>query len=268
MPEGHTIHRLARHQTPLLAGQTVRVGSPQGRFAAGAAAVDGRRLERIEPYGKHLFYWFEGEASPLAVHVHLGLYGRFRVFDHDGEPPAPVGAVRMRMTVAGATIDLSGPSDCSLMDPAQHDAVLARLGPDPIRRASRPERALARIRRSGAPVGTLLLDQSIIAGVGNVYRAEALFVNGIAPLRRGRDLAEAEAAALWTTVVAMLRQGVRDGRIVTVAAAELRDRSWRRAPGGPIAYVYGREHCRRCGSPVGTVTLGGRTCYFCPVDQR
>src|SRR5215213_9077093 len=154
MPEGHTIHRLARLQTPLLAGHRVRVSSPQGRFAAGAAAVDGRTLARIEPYGKHLFYWFEGvEAPPVAVHVHLGLYGRYRVSQHDGDPPAPVGAVRMRLSVPGTTIDLSGPSDCSLVDRGQHDVILARLGPDPIRRDARAERALARIGRSAAPIG-------------------------------------------------------------------------------------------------------------------
>ena len=72
MPEGHTIHRLARDHTPLLVGRTVTASSPQGRFAQGAALLDGRRVERIDPYGKHLFYVFEGDAL---LHVHLGLYG-------------------------------------------------------------------------------------------------------------------------------------------------------------------------------------------------
>jgi len=75
VPEGHTIHRLAREHTRLLKGQALAVSSPQGRFEAGAARLSGRVLRRVEPYGKHLWYHFAGEPDPL--HVHLGLYGKF-----------------------------------------------------------------------------------------------------------------------------------------------------------------------------------------------
>jgi endonuclease VIII len=96
MPEGHTIHRIARDHTPLIVGHPVRVSSPQGRFEADAARVDGATLERIEPYGKHLFYrWSTGEVG----HVHLGLFGKFRVQRTD-ESPEPIGQVRMRLQVA------------------------------------------------------------------------------------------------------------------------------------------------------------------------
>ncbi|MEY2446090.1 MAG: endonuclease, partial [Ilumatobacteraceae bacterium] len=91
MPEGHTIHRIAIDHSAILRGKSVAVSSPQGRFAADAALIDGVRLRRIEAYGKHLFYsWSNG----LVGHVHLGLFGRFRV--HRGNAPSDAPTVRMR----------------------------------------------------------------------------------------------------------------------------------------------------------------------------
>jgi len=112
----------------------------------------------------------------------------------------------------------------------------------------------------------LLLDQRVLAGVGNVYRAEALFVNGIHPSRPGNELHDAELEAVWTTTVSMLRQGVKDNRIITVDRSErsVKKGHHRR---GETTYVYHRDICLRCGSPVQTVELGGRPCYFCPTCQ-
>jgi endonuclease-8 len=262
MPEGHTIHRIAKDHTPLLCGHPVRVSSPQGRFAADATLVDGVVLEHIEPYGKHLFYeWANG----MVGHVHLGLFGKFRV-RKGSTVPEPVGMVRMRMTTEAGTIDLAGPTDCSIGTPEDRDAIVARLGPDPLRRDAKPAVALARIRKSKQPIGQLLLDQRVLAGVGNVYRAEALFVNGIHPSRPGNELHDAELEAVWTTTVSMLRQGVKDNRIITVDRSErsVKKGHHRR---GETTYVYHRDICLRCGSPVQTVELGGRPCYFCPTCQ-
>lgn len=262
MPEGHTIHRLARDHTKLLVGAgPLAVSSPQGRFAADAALVDGVELQRIEAYGKHLFHWW---ANGLVGHVHLGLFGRYRV--HLGDEVAPVvGEVRMRMASARATVDLSGPTACTIGPVEDRDLIVARLGPDPLRRDARPEVAVAGMA-SRAPIGAVLLDQRVLCGVGNVHRAEALFVNAINPQRAGRDCSDEERWALWRTIVAMLRQGVRDNRIVTI------DRREFAVPRGPTrrgetTYVYHREHCLRCGTAVQTVTLGGRACYFCPTCQ-
>ncbi|MGD9702597.1 MAG: Fpg/Nei family DNA glycosylase [Acidimicrobiia bacterium] len=265
MPEGHTIHRIAREHSALLVGKAVGVSSPQGRFAADAARVDGATLDSIEPFGKHLFYWWDtGEIG----HVHLGLFGTFRVSTGDA-PPDPVGAVRMRMTVDGVAIDLAGPTACSIDPPDQRAAIIARLGPDPLRRDARPDVAIERMQRRRQAIGALLLDQSVVSGVGNVYRAEALFVNGIHPTRAGKDCSNAELEALWTTIVAMLRKGVKDGRIVTVARAELPTRLPRgqRPRRGEATYVYHRDRCLRCGTPIQTIALAGRACYFCPTCQ-
>jgi len=263
VPEGHTIHRLARDHTKLLVGAgPLRVSSPQGRFAADAALVDGVELARIEAYGKHLFHWW---ANGLVGHVHLGLFGKYRV--HLGSGAAPViGEVRMRTTSPRATVDLAGPTACTIGTADERDAIVARLGPDPLRRDAKPAQAIARMAASRAPIGALLLDQSVLCGVGNVYRAEALFVNAIHPLRPGRSCTEAELWALWDTVVGMLRRGVRDNRIVTIDRREfpVPRGSARR---GETTYVYHREHCLRCGTPVQTVALAGRACYFCPMCQ-
>lgn len=263
MPEGHTIHRLARDQNRLLKGKVVRVSSPQGRFAADAALVDGQKLLDVSAFGKHLFYeWGDGSIG----HVHLGLFGKFKTY-RTAEPPPPRGEVRMRLVTDGATIDLSGPTACMIGDEDDRQRIVRRLGPDPLRRDSDPGLAFDRISRSRQPIGALLLDQSVIAGVGNVYRAEALFVTGIHPSRPGMGCEQVELDALWMTVTAMLRQGVKDNRIITVDRRALDLPVTGRIRRGEATYVYHRDSCLRCGSAIQTVTLGGRSCYFCPTCQ-
>ena len=264
IPEGHTIHRIAKDHTKLLVGRPVAVSSPQGRFQPSAALVDGVVLDRIEPYGKHLFYsWANGHVG----HVHLGLFGRFRV--HLGpEPPEPIGMVRMRMSTDAATVDLSGPTACEILTKAERNVIVARLGPDPLRRDAKPSVVVERVQRSKQPIGAILLDQRVISGLGNVYRAEALFLNGIHPRRPGNELHAAEVEALWSTSVAMLRRGVKDNRIITVHHLEDdRPGRTRLTKRGTATYVYHRDRCVRCGTAVETADLGGRPCYFCPVCQ-
>jgi endonuclease VIII len=264
MPEGHVTHRVARDHGKLLNGQRIAVSSPQGRFEADAALVDGAVLDRIEAYGKHVFYhWSTGHVG----HVHLGLFGKYRVSKHPGAaPPEPIGMVRMRMSTPDVTIDLAGPTDCSIGTIDDRNAIVARLGPDPLRRDAKPEVAIAKMARTSKAMGAALLDQSIVAGIGNVYRAEALFVNGIHPERAGRDCSPEELQAMWTTLAGMLKQGLREGRIVTVSAAEL-DIPKGRLRRGEATYVYHRDRCLRSGTPVETVELGGRPCWFCPTCQ-
>ncbi len=161
MPEGHTIHRVARDHSKRYVGQSLTVMSPQGRFRAGARQLDGATLEQVEAYGKHLFYRWEGERL---VHIHLGLYGKFR--NHRCPPPEPRGAVRLRVIGEGHAFDLNGPTACELISPVQRDKILARLGADPLRKVADVEAAWQRINHSRAAIGKLLLDQSVIAGVG------------------------------------------------------------------------------------------------------
>ena len=263
MPEGHTIHRLARQHTPLLVGSVVSASSPQGRFAEGAQVLQGRTVVGIEPYGKHLFYGFSGE---VLLHVHLGLYGGWTV--GSGPPPQPRGALRLRLVAGEHWLDLRGPTACELYTPADRDAVVARLGPDPLRRDGDPERAWARIRGSRTAVGALLMDQSVLSGVGNVYRAEALYRAGLSPFRAGRELPERLWAQMWADLRVLMRAGVRAGHIVTTARE---DRSRRSGPPRleDRFYVYRRTGlpCRRCGTEVRTEVMATRNLYWCPVCQ-
>jgi formamidopyrimidine-DNA glycosylase len=262
MPEGHTIHRIAKDHTPLLVGRPVEVTSPQGRFASDAALVDGVELRRIEPYGKHLFYHW---ANGLVGHVHLGLFGKFRVAPGPDEP-TPIGMVRMRLRTEMGTVDLAGPTDCSIGSADDRDAVIARLGPDPLRRDAKPAVAVQRMKKSAQPIGAVLLDQKVMAGVGNVYRAEALFVNGIDPRRPARSCTDDELRALWSTLATMLRQGVKDNRIITIDRKRYPIPKGRTAR-GDTTYVYHRDICLRCDTPVQIAELGGRACYYCPTCQ-
>ncbi len=263
MPEGHTIHRLAREHNRLFGGQAVGAASPQGRFAEGAARIDGRVLRRVEPYGKHLFYRFGGEES---LHVHLGLYGTF--ISGALPAPAPRRALRLRLTGDHQYVDLRGPTACELLPPAERRAILARLGPDPLRRGASPAAAWTRIRASRVPVGALLLDQSVLAGVGNVYRAELLYRHGVDPHRPGRSLFEGDWDALWTDLRTLMRAGVQAGRIVTTRPEH---RTRRRGPASreDAFYVYRRagEACRVCGTEVRTELMAGRNLYWCPTCQ-
>lgn len=270
MPEGHTVHRHARELGRLFARAPVALSSPQGRFAAGAAALDGTELSRAEAWGKHLFLRFAlPPGSDRWVHVHLGLFGKWTV--GAGEPPEPRGALRLRLvggTTAPAWADLRGPTACELLDDEAAAAIRARLGPDPLRTDSDPERAWQRVTRSRQGIGLLLMDQSVVAGVGNVYRAEALFRAGLDPQTPGRDLTRGQWDEVWADLVVLMRAGVRSGRIVTTDVA---DRS--RRTGAVLRedahYVYRRHGhgCRRCGDQVQVAELAGRRLYWCPTCQ-
>lgn len=263
MPEGHTIHRLARDHTALIQGRVVHATSPQGRFATGARMLDGRPLDRIRPYGKHLFYEF---ADDVLLHVHLGLYGSWTSGTHPA--PAPKGALRLRLTSDDHWLDLRGPTACEIYTPQDRDRVLARLGPDPLHKKADPAPAWRRISSSRTTIGALLMDQSVLAGVGNVYRAEVLYRAGLSPFRPGREVPERIWDGMWEDLKVLLRAGVRQGHIVTT---EREDRDRR---SGPVLrtdrhYVYRRhgDPCRRCGTPVRTGVMVGRNVFWCPVCQ-
>lgn len=223
--------------------------------------VDGVRLKQLEAYGKHLFYFWE---NGLVGHVHLGLFGRFRVYRGPGPLDAPT--VRMRLEVPRATIDLIGPTECSIGTVGDRDRIVARLGPDPLRADADPDKAYTAIARRVAPIGQLLLDQKVLSGLGNVYRAEALFLNRINPNRPGNRITPADFEGLWATIVEMLERGVAEDRIVTLDR-DLFDVPLGITARGETTYVYHRDLCLRCGSPILVVQLGGRACYYCPVDQ-
>ena len=267
MPEGHTLHRLARLHQKRFGRAPVTVSSPQGRFTEGAAAVSGRVLRTADAWGKHLFHHYDGGA---VVHVHLGLYGSFTEapLGADGAMPAPVGAVRMRMVGADSYTDLRGPTACEVIDDGGVDDVLARLGPDPLRSDADPELAWQRITKSRRTIGGLLMDQKVMAGVGNVYRSELLFRHQIDPYRPGTHIGGDEFEDMWTDLVTLMKVGVRRGKIVVVRPEHDRGAPSYRE-GRPRTYVYRRtgEPCRVCGTPVRTAELEARNVFWCPTCQ-
>ncbi|MET0473942.1 MAG: zinc finger domain-containing protein [Mycobacterium sp.] len=263
MPEGHTIHRLARLHQRRFGGAPVIVTSPQERFADAAEAVSGRVLRKADAYGKHLFHHYQGGA---VVHVHLGLYGKFT--EQPVPMPAPVGQVRMRMVGEEYGTDLRGPTACEVIHQVEVDDIIARLGPDPLRRAPDPARAWTRISKSRRPIGALLMDQKVIAGIGNVYRNELLYRHLIDPHRPGTHVSEAEFDAAWTDLVALMKVGVSRGKIITIRKADDKGPP-SYGPGRSRTYVYRRagEPCRVCGTPIRTEEMEARNLFWCPTCQ-
>jgi endonuclease-8 len=250
MPEGHTLHRLARLHQRRFAGTPVSVWSPQGRFTD-AALVDGLVFGRASAWGKHLFH--EYRDGPI-VHVHLGLYGTFT--EKTTPMPEPRGQVRMRIIGTDYGTDLRGPTACDVIDAAQMAAILSRLGPDPLRSDADPAPAWARIAKSRK------------AGVGNVYRSELLFRHGIDPYRPGREIDQEQFTAAWSDLVELMKVGVRRGRIIVIRP-EHDHGAPAYGPRRPRTYVYRRagEPCRLCGTPIRTAEMEGRNLFWCPGCQ-
>ncbi|WP_029088642.1 Fpg/Nei family DNA glycosylase [Brevibacterium album] len=299
MPEGHSVHRIAARLGAGLGEQPISVSSPQGRFASGAALLDGRTLLDCRAVGKQLFAEFAGD---LTLRVHLGLYGAWDFWEQDaagpansslgaprriraGEseaaldgggqagasvgtwPPAPVGAVRVRLSTATLCADLRGPTACEVLTPEETAAQLQKLGPDPLvdGTAAGRRRFLERAGRRRTAIGALLMDQSVVAGIGNIYRAEMLFRAGVDPCTPGAQLGEGTLSALWDDWCRLLRLGIETGVILTRTG--LRGAARERALAGPDErhFVYGREGlpCRECGTPVSMALMQNRKLFWC-----
>ena len=324
MPEGHTIHRLAAALSELYAGRRLAVSSPQGRFAAGAARLNGLVLLGARAHGKHLFLPFAPAADlPLDdgavvwLRVHLGLYGAW-TFDGDAqfiaphaigaprrrvgergehalrhgggsalsglsggddaaapapglwEAPEPRGAVRLRLAGEHGVADLTGPAACELLDAEGLAAVRRRLGPDPLRADGDIEVFVAGVRRRRRPIGELLMDQSVISGVGNIFRAETLLRCGVSPFRAGSRLSADRVRSLWRDLVPLMEYGVATGFITTVEAADVPDPLPEGDEEAARWYVYHRtgRPCLRCGSPVRERTAAGRRLFWCAACQH
>ena len=261
MPEGHVLHRLAREHEKALGNARLTVSSPQGRARAAAADLDGTTLLAVEALGKHLFY----RSASATLHVHLGLFGRFR--SYRAEVPSPRPTTRLRLQGGSTTIDLIGPTDCRIVDRDEEETIRARLGPDPLRADGTAEEFAHRLSRRRIAIGAALLEQRVIAGVGNIFRAEALFIAAIDPLRSAAEVPHDQVTALWGTIQTMMRDGVRLGRIVTVDPAELGLSSRRSVDRGDAVYVYKRETCRHCRGTIASATIGARSLYWCPRCQ-
>jgi len=260
VPEGHTIHRLADDHNRDFAGQTLLVSSPQGRFATGAKVLNGRELVNVDAYGKHLLYDWSGKT----LHIHLGLYGKFR--RHKSPPPEPRGQVRLRVNGDDSAFDLNGPTACELLTKLEVKKLLDRLGVDPLRYDANPENAWDKLSRSRSPIGTILMNQSVIAGVGNVYRSEVLHLMNIHPERKSNTLSRTEFDQLWQLIVDLLKVGKRYNRIIVADPKQVgKPRS--RMNRGERLLIYKKKFCTRCDAPIQTWKLAARNVFACPMCQ-
>ncbi|WP_314502049.1 DNA-formamidopyrimidine glycosylase family protein [uncultured Microbacterium sp.] len=335
MPEGHSVHRIARQFDRNFVGREVSASSPQGRFAEGARIINGRTATSVRAVGKQMFLEFDDD---LWLRVHLGMYGawdfagevvvdptiasangrmgqtnqrgtqlevpilddagensltsigaprraRVRVrmseqttglggggdADEDQWPPPVVGQVRLRLLTAVTSADLRGPTACELQTPDEVAATIAKLGPDPLVDdvAESEEIFTAVVARKPTPIGQLLMDQSVVSGIGNVYRAELLFRARQNPHTAGREVREEVVRDLWRDWVRLLAIGVETGQMMTMddldpdayraAMAHRDDRHW----------VYHRAGlpCRVCGTAIVVEEMATRKLYWCPRCQ-
>ena len=328
MPEGHSVHRITKQFARNFVGRTVTLSSPQGRFAAGAAQLDGHVMTDARALGKQMFLEFD---NGLWLRVHLGIYGAWdfagdiimdatiasnngrmgqtnqrgtdldaAVLDADGEnsmqsigaprrtrvrmaeqekeidqldtfPPEPVGQVRVRLLTDTVSADLRGPTACEVLDPAQVDAVMSRLGPDP-QLDDTPEaeqRFVDTVRKKPTRIGLLLMDQSVVSGIGNVYRAELLFRARINPHAPGKSLSVQSLRALWRDWAHLLAIGVATGQMMTMDDLDKDDYLLAMKNRADRHWVYKREGlpCRICGTHITLEEMGARKLYYCPSCQ-
>lgn len=257
MPEGHTIHRAALDQRKMLVGKKLGITSPQGRFGAGAEELNGQACTAIEAYGKHLLYYFQ---LGSALHIHLGLYGQFRT----AMAPAaePRGAVRVRLLSPSHVVDINGPNTCEVLDQDGLKALTSRIGPDVLRDDADPEKAWAKIKASRVSIGQLLMDQSVIAGIGNIYRTEILWRQKIHPVLPGKLLERNSFDLIWKDAVTLLQLGVKYNSIITVdKVAKSKTRY------GERVNIFAKETCPSCHSEIHKFEMAARRVFSCDTCQ-
>lgn len=249
--EGDTILRTARRIEAALRGERIATSapSPRGR-GAGLERLDGRELEAVESRGKHLLLRF----GDLVLHSHLGMSGSWHVYGRGARwrrPRASAWAV-----LAGSereAVQFGGPTLRVLRAGAlRSDPTLSRLGPDVLAEDFDPGQAIAPMRAfPERQLGDVLLDQALVAGIGNIFKSEACFAARVDPRRTVGALSDEELRAVLGAARELMARSVSEGR--------------------PSRAVYRRagEPCPRCGTRIESLGQGdaNRTTYLCPACQ-
>jgi endonuclease-8 len=255
MPEGDTIHHAANRLRPVLAGHVPdEIATPHPRFGRDRwpERLAGRAVTAVDAYGKHLLLRFEGD---LVIHSHLRMRGQWRVRGASERRPAGTWLAirrgeREAWQVNGPVLELMTAAR------ARFDQRLALLGPDILAAELNEPAILRRLREDDPtrPIGDALIDQRIVAGIGNMWKAEGCFAAGVDPFRRAGDVTDDE-------VLAILR-AVRP-RMLQSAVGGMQDR---------LKQVHGHagQPCPRCGGPISSAGQweDNRTTYWCPQCQR
>lgn len=186
-------------------------------------------------------------------------------------PPEPVGAVRLRLLTDVTVADLRGPTACVLQSPEEVEATIAKLGPDPLLDDGlvAEQRVVDTIRSKQTSIGRLLMDQGVIAGIGNVYRAEMLFRARLNPHTPGKQVPEDLVRGMWRDWSRLLRVGVETGQMMTMDGLEGEDYRLAMANRADRHWVYHRAGlpCRVCGTEIVLEDMAARKLYWCPSCQ-
>jgi endonuclease VIII len=260
MAEGDTIHRTARRlgeafaEGPLIAVDAPNPRSPLARQRRRLQSLAGRRLQRAEARGKHLLLHFE---EGLALHCHQGMSGSWQIQRRGGRWRRPRSMAWVVLSTDGAEAAEFGGPLVELRTEAELalDPRLRALGPDVLGDGFTVEVGVAALRaRAGTAreLGEAMLEQSVLSGIGNVYKSEGCFAARISPWRRLGELDDEELRRVVLETAALMRAGFETGR---------RPRDVYRRGGAP---------CPRCGEPISSRGQGdaNRTTYWCPACQR
>ena len=263
MPEGHTIHRMAKDHEEWFRGKRVDLSSPQGRFHDGAQALSQSIFHSASAHGKHLFHrYILSDTSDAFIHIHLGLYGKFR--SRNIEHQAIVSPnCRLRIQSETHILDLSGPTCCEVLTADEVKQKCSQLGPDPLRDDGDVELFIERLAKRRIPIAAALLNQKVIAGLGNIYRAELLFEHRINPLTPANEIKASTARDLWHTAVWWLALGVKADQIITTLDKASAEDHIAKGKRSESLMIYGHSTCLKCESPVETRSVGNRKLYAC-----
>lgn len=257
MPEGDTIHYAANKIRPVLAGHVPdAIETPHPRFGRDRwpEKLAGRAVKAVDAHGKHLFIRFEGG---LVIHSHLRMTGKWRVRDADFQAPRNTWLILRRDDKLVAQIN--GPVlELMTAGRSRFDRRLAMLGPDILAPELDEEGILRRLREDDPtrPIGDTLLDQRVLAGIGNLWKVEGCFQAGIDPWRRTGDVTDEEVLEILHATRPRMQQSARDG---------MQER---------YKQVYGTagQACPRCGERSKIRSRGqgddNRITYWCPRCQR
>ncbi len=272
MPEGDTLRRTADGLRPFIVGRRVVAASAR-QPGPRAELLVGTTIDAVEAVGKNLIVRFD---AGLELRTHLGLHGSWHRYRPGEAWRRAASRARLVLEVPGAVaVCFDAPTVELLERRAERiHPPLAGLGPDLLGPAFQPEEALARLRapeRAGRPIAEALLDQGALAGIGNVYKSETLFVDGVDPFAAVRTLDDGTLARLVATARRFLAANA-DRR--TSGARRTVDAGSSGSAGGstPVLWVYRRSGrpCRRCGTIVASRRHGDppRVTYWCPACQQ
>jgi endonuclease-8 len=245
MPEGDTIFRMAARLRRQLVGRTVASARPEY-----LARLKGRKLESIEPVGKHLVMRFSGG---LSLRSHMRMTGRWQVDRSAERPRAPQHRIRAVVSFGDVAAVAVGVPDIELSTDA--DVRVRHLGPDILALAFDLPKVIRRARAvEAATVGELLLDQRVSAGIGNIYKCEALWAERVDPWAPPASLPDALLVRLYSTARDLMRRSLAGGNAFRHRAA-----------------VHGRagRPCPRCGTRIEVRAQGkqARLTFYCPACQ-